>query len=253
MKHYILLLIIAGTITGARAADINVDSLFNTTNELYKENGFSEALDNYLAIEEEGYHSAELYLNIGNCYYKLADYPHAILYYERAKLLDPRNEKITFNLAKARTYIIDNIEEIPELFLARWIRNFINILDSNHWAVICLITFVFCWISFLLYFLSGKLNLKRLGFYIGLLLLIISGLTFFNSYKAKMYQTSSNSAIIIYPTVTVKGSPSEEGVNVFIIHEGTKVFITDEVSDWYEIKLTDGKQGWLRKEIIEII
>ena len=62
-----------------------------------------------------------------------------------------------------------------------------------------------------------------------------------------------NSAIIITPTVTAKSSPAETGVDLFVIHEGSRVKIVDSIDIWNEIKLSDGKRGWIRKiDLIEI-
>ena len=65
--------------------------------------------------------------------------------------------------------------------------------------------------------------------------------------------TQNNGAIIITPTVTVKSSPSISGKNLFVVHEGLKVTITDSINNWKEIKLSDGKQGWiLTSDLTEI-
>ena len=63
----------------------------------------------------------------------------------------------------------------------------------------------------------------------------------------------SAGAIVMSPTVTIKSSPQETGTDLFILHEGTKVYIVGKLDNWFEIRLSDGKQGWLQKPSIEPI
>lgn len=229
------------------------DSLFTEGNKAYAENNFSEAIRLYEQVDAEGYESAELYFNLGNAYYKNRRYPKAILNYERALRLDPLNENIQFNLEKARLYNVDQVDVIPEFILKRGIRKLVEIFSSNTWAMISMIGFVLALVMFLVYFLSLKISLKRLGFYTGIVLLLMTVGTFFLAESSKRMLVESGAAIIMTPTVTVKGSPSESSTDLFIIHEGTRVFILDQLDSWYEIKLSDGKQGWLLQSDVEVI
>ena len=47
------------------------------------------------------------------------------------------------------------------------------------------------------------------------------------------------------PTITVKSSPSSSGVDLFVLHEGTKVEIMDKADNWDKIKIADGSVGWM--------
>jgi hypothetical protein len=106
---------------------------------------------------------------------------------------------------------------------------------------------------FLIYFLSANISRKRAGFYLGLVALLISLGSYYLASKSKQLVVNSNGAIVMNPTVTVKGSPREAGTDLFIIHEGTKVAIINSLDEWYEIRLSDGKQGWLNSKDIEPI
>ena len=234
-------------------ASFNADSAFISANNEYINENYHEAIDRYEAILGQGFESSELYYNLGNAYYKLSDYPRSILNYEKALLLDPHNENIKFNLEKAQIYIVDQVDEIPEVIVRRWLLGAIAWLNSNTWALLSVIFFLICLTGFLLYFLIAKISFRRTGFYTGVLFLILSAFTFIMAYKSKSMLTNSNGAIIMTPTVTVKGSPSNTSTDLFIVHEGTKVFVLDELNDWYEIKLSDGKRGWLLKSDIEPI
>jgi len=231
----------------------NPDTLFAKGNEAYASEDFEQAIQQYETVFDQGFESAELHFNLGNAYYKIRNYPGAILNYERALRLDPLNENIRFNLEKSRIYIIDQVDVIPEFMLKRSIRAILEFFSSNTWAVISLVSFVLGLFFFLLYFLSLKILLKRIGFYAGVIALGIAVSTFFIAGSAKKIMLASGGAIVMTPTVTVKGSPNQTSTDLFIIHEGIKVYLLDQLDDWYEIKLSDGKQGWIKKSDIEII
>lgn len=237
--------------SGQKSAD--TDSLFMQANKAYSIDKYEEAAELYEQILTGGMESPEVYYNLGNAYYKLRNYPKAILNYERALRLDPLNENIRFNLEKTQVYNLDQIDEIPEFIIRRGLRNVLEIFSPNAWAYISLLAFIIGLSLLLLSFLSFKINLKRIGLYAAIAALIISVSTFLIAGSAKNFILKSGGAIVMTPTVTVKGSPDEGSTDLFLIHEGTKVFILDKIDDWYEIKLTDGKQGWLQQSKVEPI
>jgi SH3-like domain-containing protein len=54
--------------------------------------------------------------------------------------------------------------------------------------------------------------------------------------------------------VSVKSTPAKNGTDLFILHEGTKVTIVDgSMREWKEVRVADGKQGWLETKQIELI
>ena len=225
----------------------------DSANTLYQQQLFAQANEIYLEIFHSGYESSSLFYNIGNTYYKLSNYPKAILYYERALLLDPKNEDVLFNLEKAKLYNIDKIDEIPEFFIHRIFRTFATTLPSNTWSIFSLL-FIVIFITFgVLFIISRKIGIRKLGFFTALVSLFLSSIFFFLAYKSKSYIAHSTAAIVMSPTVTVKSSPNLSSGDLFIIHEGTKVQVTDSLDTWKEIRLSDGKQGWIPKKFIEKI
>ncbi|MGD2035374.1 MAG: tetratricopeptide repeat protein [Bacteroidales bacterium] len=253
MKKYItsLLLVFVSIIPGL--AGTETDSLFQKANAYYAQGNYTEAIDVYENILAGGMESGGLFYNLGNAYYKIQNYPKAILNYEKALLYNPRDEDIIHNLAKARLFIIDKIEEIPEFIIKRWINSLIILFSSDTWAILSLITFVVGLLTLLLYFLSSTISVRKVGFYSGLITLVFSLIFFYLSFKARILVEDSDGGIVMTPTVTVKGSPRESGTDLFIIHEGTKVVLLDSLDSWYEIRLADGKQGWMQQKNVEPI
>lgn len=227
------------------------DSLFGLANKQYQQNEFTLAAATYCRLIEKGIKTPEIFYNLGNAYYKSGRLGYAILYYEKAKLLAPHDNDIARNLAIANARVLDKIDVIPDFFIRRWFYQLVNLLSSNTWAVIALATFASMLTAWLLYLFSGRIAVKRLAFYSATGLLLISMLSYWFSVKRKQYVADSSAAIVVKPSVSIKSSPDFEGNNIFVLHEGTRVMVTDSIDSWKEIKLTDGNKGWLESETIE--
>jgi len=226
---------------------------FNKGVEYYAASNFQAALDKWLEIYDTGYRSAALSYNIANAYFKLNNIPGAILFYERALLLKPADNNINYNLQIARTLVVDRFQEIPELFYVKWYNIISLLLSSNNWAKISLISF-FLTLSFIsLYIYSSGYRLKVLGFWLAIFFLMISlsGIAFSGRNKNLIFD--SRKAIITSSLVSGKSSPDNSGTDLFILHDGTKVSIEDEVGDWFEIRLSDGNKGWIPSNTLKII
>lgn len=82
-------------------------------------------------------------------------------------------------------------------------------------------------------------------FFTSIIFIILTICTFCISTKKYNYINSNNEGIIITPTITVKSSPSSSSVDLFVLHEGSKVKILDQAGDWEKIKIANGSIGWL--------
>lgn len=229
------------------------DSLFIKANEAYNKEFYQEATDLYLQIESLGYESADLYFNLGNACFKQENYPLAILYFEKAKKLNPSDEDIEHNLLVANSKIVDKMEPVPELFFKKWWRDFYNLFPGDTWAVIGVISFILFFILLAFYLLSNIIRIRKLAFFSGLFLLFITLFTLSLAYQKHQAVISHTQAIVFTPTITVKSSPNPNSVDLFVIHEGSKVDIRDEVSGWFEIKIANGSVGWLPSDALRKI
>lgn len=228
-------------------------SMLEDANQAYINEEFVQAIELYNNILENDVESAELYYNLGNAYYKTGNINNAILFYEKALVLSPGDEDIKFNLRIVNQYVVDNIEELPQPFFIRWRESVINLFTVDTWSVISLILFV-VFLIFLGFFFFGKTTaIKRLSFFAGIVAVIFSIFSLSFAYNHKNKLENRNYAIIFCPRVTVKSSPSETGTDLFLIHEGLKVEIIDNLDNWIEIRLADGNQGWMENSCIEII
>ena len=172
----------------------------------------------------------------------------ALLNYERALILDPNDAEIIHNLSIAREFVVDRIDVLPEFFLRTWFHGFIKILDTDLWAIISIGSFIAALCLLLLYFFSPGINLRRMSFWLGVFLVIISLTCYVFAAENRKMVKHHNRALIQTPSVTIKSSPDEQsGTDLFLLHEGTSVTVEDELGDWREVVLTDGNRGWLKE------
>ena len=213
--------------------------------DYYSNGSFDQALSAWLGIVDSGYYSPELYYNIGNAAYKTGKIPLAILYYEKALLKHPFNEDVRYNLEIARSFVVDRFNSIPELFISRWFRMVSLLFSSNNWAVISLVAFSLSLLLMLVYLFATSGLFKKVSFFVAAFTMLVSVASISFSYGNRSVTVRNRDAIIFAPVVTGKSSPDISGKDLFVIHEGTKVKIEDEVGEWYEIRLSDGNVGWI--------
>jgi tetratricopeptide (TPR) repeat protein len=222
-------------------------------NKAYSDGLYSNALELYKQVIKDGYESPDLYYNTGNVYYKMNDIPSAILFYERARKLNPGNEDIEYNLKVANSKISDKIEPIPEMFYRRWYSSLTRQFSADNWAKAGIICFLASLVLAAFYVISRILFIRKLGFWLGLVMFFLSLSCFLLGWQNYRSARNQTEAIIFTPTVTIKSSPDEKSIDLFVLHEGTKVQLIDQISNWYEIKIANGSIGWIPSTSIERI
>ena len=219
----------------------------------YMRNDYSSAIQIYEALLTKGA-AADVYYNLGNSYYKAGNIAKAILNYERALLLEPGNSDIRANLDIARAKTMDKVDIAPEIFFITWINAIINANSADGWAIWGIVSFVLLLAGLYLFIFSKKVVLKKIGFIFAIALLFLTVCSNIFASKQKERLLNRDFSIVIDPSVTVRSTPSESGTSLFILHEGSKVFMKDNsMKDWKEIKLEDGKVGWVPSSAIEVI
>lgn len=251
-----------GTPSGSTAVSDSVDTLTSAVSakilkekadKLYSAEKYAEALEVYrqLAIKGE---SSDVYYNLGNCYYRLDDIANAILWYERALLLSPGDSDIRFNLQLARTKTIDKIVPEEEIFFSRWYHSLLNTMSVTAWVWFGIVCFALTLIGFLLFFLSPNIVVRKSGFYGAILLCFVTILSNVFAYQQKTRKESHDTAIVMQNSVVVKSTPADAGTDLFLLHSGTFLEIIDmTMKDWCQIRLSDGKEGWVPTSAIETI
>ena len=219
----------------------------------YVRGEYQQAIKEYESLLKNGA-SADLYYNLGNAYYRTENITKAVLNYERALLLSPSDRDIRFNLQMARSKTIDKITPEQEMFFITWYRSLVNLASVDGWARTALWALALAIVLALLYLFSDRIWLRKVGFFGALFLIAIFVFSNIFAHQQKELLVNRKGAIVIASSVTVKSTPDKKGTDLFILHEGTKVTITDSsMREWKGVRLADGKEGWIETKQIELI
>lgn len=229
------------------------DSLFHAANVLYEEGRYEEALGVYNQVLQDGMESADLYYNMGNAAYRSNSIAYAILYYEKALKLEPTHEDAAHNLEFVSRYRVDTFEEVPQFFLGAWIRAFVHMLPERIWSILAMVFFLSLLTGIVLYLFAHRMAAKKAGFVGALTALLLFALAFSSAASRHREIANPDTGIILAPFVVVRSSPSESGTELFILHEGTRIEVNEEVSGWQNIRVVDGREGWILREDFDTI
>jgi tetratricopeptide (TPR) repeat protein len=223
------------------------EELFVKANQAYRADRFQEAVTGYQQLLQSGDENGHLYYNLGNAYLRLNDLGRAILNYERAHLLIPRDADLDFNLRFARDQIKDAVAPsqgfIDKTFI--WL-NSLN-LDELFWIFAVLnVLFWGC--------LLGRLFIRSEWIYYGLILLLVFWVITGVSFGLKWYQLETDDrAVIVQPELNVLAGPDPQDTVLFKLHAGTMVQVGRSEDGWALVRLPDKKRGWVRSDAMESI
>ncbi|MBO7337041.1 MAG: tetratricopeptide repeat protein [Paludibacteraceae bacterium] len=228
-------------------------SLSEKAEQAYKNKEYAAATEIYESMQTEDKLSADVCYNLGNCYYRQNQIAKAILYYERALLIEPGMTDARENLIIANSKKQDKIDEVGEFFLTRWLNKLANIASSDSWAVTSIVCFVLALVFVLGYLFLKNLLFRKIGFFGAIVLALVFVMSVFFSNRQKQRLINREYAIVMSPSVTVKSTPDDNGTSLFVIHEGTKVKIQSVLDNWIEVKLSNGSVGWMLYSDVERI
>lgn len=219
----------------------------------YAKGNYQQAIKDYQEILKAGV-SSEIYYNLGNAYYRTDNITQALLAYERALQLSPGDNEIRFNLQYARSKTIDKITPETEMFFVTWYNSLVNFTSVDRWANTAIVSIVMALLLILVFLFAPQMWARKSGFYGSAVFLLLFAFANLFAFQQKHELETKQGAIVIAPTVNVKKTPAASGTDVFVIHEGTRVDITDRgMKQWRGVKLADGREGWLKTSQIEEI
>ena len=230
--------------------EFSAEKSWDAANKAYQEADYKRAETLYRAILEQGMHSAKLYYNLANTLFKQEKLGEAILYYNKALRLSPADEDVRHNLEYAENSTKDSIEQIPEFFLFAWIRAVRNLMSCDGWTIFSLVILVIGLAAALFYLLAQRISTRKAGFYVMVLAaLLFLVATLFANYERKAI-VNHNEAIVMSSAVSVKSSPDRAATELFVLHEGTKLSIGERMDGWVEVRIADGRKGWIESSRI---
>ena len=256
MKQLIFTIILAAMTLPVLAGNANIER----ANQAYKQELYNEALKLYLQEAEQTGVSSALYCNIGDTYYRLKDNVHAVLYYERALLLDPSNGDARFNLEFVRGKM-QLPDDAGDSWFSNWVDRTVSRLSSNTWAIIAIITFLLFLAGVAVYLFMDSVLMRKIGFFGGAVVLMASILANLAAFHVYHKATSGNGAIVMPESVTLSTAPREprdKEEEAFMLQQGTRVEIIDSVADkdrgkWLQVSTAGGHKAWINAKDIEVI
>lgn len=224
-------------------------SLFQTANAYYQNKQYDEAEKMYTLLVKKDKHNANAYYNLGNTYYHLQQYSNAILYYEKAKKLQPDNKYIQHNIELTNNKLFSKIEFSKEFFVTKQLKNVVHTKSSYSWSVFMLIALWVGVIAICIHYLTTNTFLFRTGLLACLAAFVFAYFTY-SSYKS---EHQNNFAIVTQQNAFMKKAPVESMNAATALQTGLKVEIIDRDKNWLKIKLPNDKTGWIEISQIELI
>ena len=251
MKNKMIIFLLF-SLTSLFALDKSPHLLFEKGNNYYNKGDYQNAIESYLAIIENGYHSSEVYYNLGNANYKIGNVAEANFYFEKAKMLSPNDKMIINNLEFAKNMTMDSIETLPQTQINLFFNDLLALMTTDNWSVLTMLTLWIVCILFLIYSFSNSIFIKRIFFSSGILSFLIF-IFFIYVTISKDRQENIKKGIIFSKEIGVWTEPNQRTEVLFFLHEGTKFEITDELEGWLKILISNGSEGWIKSNSIRLL
>lgn len=229
------------------------NTVFDEGVKYYMSKQYEKSIASFQSLVNEGYQSHSLYYNLACAYFKMEDYAHAMLWFERAKRLNPSDDDTEFNIQVTKYKLKDKIEALPELFFITWWKSFLNIFSEKQWSVITIILFFVFFILLAIFLITPVFWLRKTSFYVGIFTISAFIISFLAAYSQTKIMNNKHEAIIMSKKMEIKSSPDAASKVLFVVHDGVKVNIQDKIGEWVEIKLPNGDKGWVLMSELEVV
>lgn len=243
----------------AAFAQVHAQSAFAQANAEYAQGNYAEAISQYEQIIADAEardaltdRYADVYYNLGNACYKQGETGQAILAYERALRLRPGMRDAKQNLEFVEQRITDRIDDTRSFFLQDWFIGLRNMWKEGTWTWLSIVLFSLMLAGLLLFLLGRNATIRKVAFHCAWISLLLSVYTGINAATLHSRDTNREEAIIMQGVVSAKSSPDQSGTELFQLHEGTKVRITDQLGDWSEVRVAQ-YEGWVETRLLERI
>ena len=230
----------------AKTGTSSVEQFFEA-NQAYKNDQFQQASGGYIRLIENGHENGHLYYNLGNTYFRLGDIGRAILYFERARLLIPRDGDLSFN----HSHVRNQTQDASIDFQSSSLNNFLGLGGLNRYEVF----FGFILLNVLFFtLLCVRLFIKtEWTYYLSIFLAILIGIGVCTT-ALKWYAWSTDyRAVVLAEEVVVQAGPDSRDTVLFKLHAGTIVQVERVENDWTLLQLSKDKRGWAESNHLERI
>jgi tetratricopeptide (TPR) repeat protein len=241
MKRFSLMLAAVGLFWFASLALAQTDDRFARANDEFAKGDFQAAIKDYRALVDEGQWSAALFYNLGNAYFRTKDFGHAILNYERALELDPRQPEAAANLALAR-----DESRALELQQTHW-DSLLKRVSPNQLTVAAVVAFWIAMIAFAVRIITRRRSALTIAAAIlALGVTLVSGLVVY-----RIESLRQPMAIVIAPDVQARLATADNASSVLQLPPGSEIRVLSQRGDWVYALLPNNLRGWIPTNRIE--
>ncbi|RMH71767.1 MAG: tetratricopeptide repeat protein [Gemmatimonadetes bacterium] len=216
-------------------------------NQLYEAEQYEAAIEHYQAIIAQGIENPLVYYNLGNAFFKSNQLGNAILSYERARRLAPRDEDILVNLEFTRAQIVDRVELPDEGFLINSYHFLLTRFTVNEVLRVGYVIYLLLILNMALWILVRRfrrwLVYPLVLFFV--LTLMVGGFCYL-----KIQHDQVPTAVVMVTQTNVMTGPGENLQVAFKVHEGTILSILETRGEWVEVVLAGKLRGWVKKETL---
>ncbi len=223
---------------------------FAEANAKYEAGDFKAAAGSYEAILGSGKASPELYYNLGNAYFRLGQKGKALLAYERALRILPRDKDIQWNVTILKSVLTDRLEAPGENLLVFWLRQVVALFTVDELAAATTALLLLFFGMVLLTFLLPALRLLP-QFIQALTIPVLVAVAIL--FVFKWWDVKDPKVVILEREVLARYGPSQRETKSFLAHEGAEAKILDEAKEWFYVVLPNRSTGWIPKKTCEVI
>ncbi|MEE9371983.1 MAG: SH3 domain-containing protein [Saprospiraceae bacterium] len=237
----------------------NAQDQFKLGNQYYQKAQYIDAIQQYQSLISSGFASDELFSNLGNAYLKEQKIGKSILNFEKALILNPRNNQATINIALAKESITNTITFIPDFFLASVLHNAVNQLSIMTWVILHLLLLITCLVFAFIYWSNSHLEVKEKlrSHYISSaifgIFLLLSGLSLLAAIERYDHIYGVNYGIVMQDNISLLDGPDKRSNEVALLSQGVRAKVLDQINDWYKVQLDDKDEGWVPVKSIDLI
>jgi len=244
-KLWLSLALVLGTAATARAMPADD---FKAANALYDAGKFSEAMAAYERIEPK---TANLLYNLGNACFRAGQVGRAVLNYERARRLAPRDPDILANLKFAEQKLGVDEVNAPPVAWQRFLRSVVNSHTPGEWSTYELagVWLAVVALGLLLWARAARKALLMVAA-AALAVTLMAGLALADQV---LREGASPRAVALDRRTDARFAPLADATVHFQLTEGTEVAIREDRDQWLLVERADGQQGWVRRAAVERI
>jgi tetratricopeptide (TPR) repeat protein len=228
-------LLVSGTTSPlVRAAE---NPTFTKANQAFDQGRFQEAIDGYQELVRAGQWNAGLFYDLGNAWFRLGDFGHAILNYERALALEPRHPEAQANLRLAR-------DDARALELEKnWAERYADFATITQYSVTAALAL---WVALFaiaqLYFLRRR-STKLVT--VTIVALCFAAAAAFVAYTLETGGKGAALAVVTGKNVEARLATADNAKGVLSLPSGSQIKVLSERGDWTYAALPNGLRGWV--------